>query len=70
MKKATRQVFAIVRLDKFLAEVSPPENTITVKEVVLTQEEAESEVHRLNAINRDKGCHYFWHTTRDRKSVV
>ena len=64
MRRTTKHVFAVIRVDKFLADVSPPVNTITVKEVVLTQEEAESEVRRLSAINSDKDCLYFWQMTR------
>jgi len=62
--KNVRHVFAVVRIDQFLTDVSPPENTITVKEIVLTQEEAEEEVQRLNKLNCDKNCLYFWQKTR------
>jgi hypothetical protein len=64
MKRTTKHVFAVIRLDKFLTDVAPPENTITVKEVVLTRVEAESEVQRLNALNGDKDRLYFWQMTR------
>ena len=64
MRRNTKYVFAVVRIDNFLADVSPPVNAITIKEVVLTQEEAESEVRRLSAMNSDKNCLYFWQRTR------
>jgi hypothetical protein len=34
-----------------------------VKEVVLTAELAQQEVDRLNLINTDKNCRYFWEGT-------
>jgi hypothetical protein len=40
------------------------ENSFTVKEIVRTQDIAESEVKRLNEVNADKDCLYFWQTTR------
>jgi hypothetical protein len=36
---------------------------VTVKEVVLTAEEAQDEVIRLNKLNGDKGCVYYWQST-------
>ena len=36
---------------------------VKVKEVVLTAEEARSEVMRLNALNAGKGCRYFYQAT-------
>jgi hypothetical protein len=38
--------------------------TVTVKEVLLSQERAEVEVERLNKLNSEKGCRYFWQYTR------
>jgi hypothetical protein len=64
MRKTTKHVFAVVRLDNFLSDVAPPANAVTVKEVVLTQQEAENEVQRLNAVNSGKNCLYFWQMTR------
>jgi hypothetical protein len=37
---------------------------ITVKEIVLTKEEAQREVDRLNGLNRNKQSTYFWQLTR------
>ena len=59
-REPSEHVFAIVRFDRFLSL----ENAFTVKEIVRTQEEAESEVKRLNEVNADKDCTYFWQTTR------
>lgn len=53
--------FAVVRLDE-----GPGDDTgrITVKEIFWTLEHAEQEVARLNELNADKGCRYFWTPTR------
>jgi hypothetical protein len=37
---------------------------VTVKEVVRSQDLAEVEVTRLNALNEGKGVRYWWQTTR------
>jgi hypothetical protein len=55
------QVYAIVRLDLF---IDNQEHAVTVKEVVPTLDEAEAEVKRLNLLNSDKDCRYFWQATR------
>src|SRR5205809_523724 len=58
-------VFAILRLDRAaVPDVLPDKDLITVKKVVWTQEVAEREVRRLNALNADKGCVYYWQLTR------
>jgi hypothetical protein len=36
---------------------------VCVKEVVMTVEEAQQEVARLNALNVGKGCRYYWQST-------
>ena len=64
MKKTTKHVFVVIRLDTFLLGKGEIERAVTVKEVVMTQEEAEAEVRRLSSINNDKGCNYFWRITR------
>jgi hypothetical protein len=56
--------FAVVRRDEFLENPDSLEDIITIKEVVWTQEQAESEVSRLNALNAHKGVKYFWRMTR------
>ena len=60
-RKPSQHVYAVVRFD---ASMSAPENSFTVKEIVGTQAIAESEVKRLNEVNADKHCTYFWQTTR------
>lgn len=61
-----RPAFAIVRVDTFQPENEEPDprNRITVKRVVWDQATAEAEMTRLNGLNRDKGCLYFWQPTR------
>ena len=61
-EKRNTPVYAVVRIDENLSETL--ENCITIKEIVWTIEEAESEVARLNELNRSKGCRYFWQHTR------
>jgi hypothetical protein len=63
-------VYAIIRLDEFLSGAAPDRNLITVKKVVRSQEEAEREVHRLNKLNADKGCQYFYQITRLEREPV
>jgi hypothetical protein len=58
------QAFAIVRVDKFQESTVAPENKITVKKIVWDENIARSEVDRLNAINKEKNCSYFWQVTR------
>jgi hypothetical protein len=42
---------------------APGPARISVKEVVMTVEEARREVVRLNALNAGKACTYYWQTT-------
>ena len=60
-RKPSEHVYAIVRFDRAMQSW---ENSFTVKEIVRTQDIAESEVKRLNELNADKDCLYFWQTTR------
>jgi hypothetical protein len=53
--------FAIVRIDR---DQKADEHRYTVKRVVWSEELAESEVERLNAVNADKNCLYLWQYTR------
>jgi hypothetical protein len=64
MKRTARHVFAVVRVDAFQSSDSPWQNRITVKEVVQTEQEARTEVERLNTLNKAKGAVYFWQITR------
>lgn len=38
-------------------------SNVTIKEVVMTVEEAQREVMRLNALNDGKGCQNYWQST-------
>jgi len=60
-RQASEHVYAIVRFDRF---VQSSEDSFTVIEIVGAQAIAESEVKRLNEVNADKDCAYFWQTTR------
>jgi len=62
MRKIKTPVYAVIRVDNCPSGIL--ENSITVKEIVWRLEEAETEVARLNEINRSKGCRYFWQSTR------
>lgn len=55
------QVYAVLRFDP---EMPSLEHQVTVKEVLSSQELAEAEVARLNALNAAKGCRYSWQATR------
>lgn len=63
-------VYAVVRADTFQPDDVPQEERITVKKIVLSQENAEREVARLNALNIDKGVIYFWQMTRMERSAA
>lgn len=54
------QVYGVVRVDDYLEG----EDAITVMEVLPTPGEAKAEVERLNLLNADKHCHYFYLATR------
>jgi len=60
-RKPSEHVYAVIRFDRHMQSW---ENAFTVKEIVRTQDIAESEVKRLNELNADKDCLYFWQTTR------
>jgi hypothetical protein len=53
--------FAIVRVE---AEIERDEERFTVTRIVWDEDVAEAEVSRLNELNDDKGCRYFWQATR------
>jgi len=55
-------VYPIVRIDMPLT--GDPQNQVTVVKVLTTQLEAEAEIARLNQINADKSCTYFYCTSR------
>ena len=54
------QVYAVIRVDDYAIL----EDSVTVKEVLPTMDQAAEEVERLNRLNKDKQAHYFWQTTR------
>lgn len=58
------EVYAVLRFDSFHGSDTPPEVTITVKQVVRSRELAEAEVARLNALNGGEGVRYWWQATR------
>ena len=69
MKRPNTPAYAVVRLDCFqidggAVDAVRLERAITVKEVLLDQAQAEAEVERLNKLNADKECRYFWQHTR------
>lgn len=54
-----RPGYAVFRIDEYDIAGIPKEQLVTIKEVWSSQEQAEAEVARLNAIKADKGCRYF-----------
>jgi hypothetical protein len=62
--KGQRGVYAVLRYDGFHADTTPPEQLVTVKEIVETQELAEREVERLNALHDRSEIKYWWQFTR------
>lgn len=59
-----RHVFAVIRLDDFRAATAPLEDSFSATKVFLTEEAAEQEASRLNALNSDKDCRYVIQVTR------
>ena len=55
------QVYAVIRIE---AELTDPEQAVSVTEILPTIEQAEAEVARLNRVNAAKGCRYVWQATR------
>lgn len=69
------QAYVVVRVDQLSGARGVDEEStgpaiaiggysITVKEVVLSLDEATHEVDRLNALNADEECSYYWQGTR------
>lgn len=56
-------MYPIVRIDTPFDQ-NYPTNTVTVVKVLTSQQSAENEVSRLNQINSDKSCVYFYCTSR------
>jgi hypothetical protein len=59
-----RPGYAVVRIDEYDIPGIPKDQLITVKEVWLSQEQADAEVARLNAVNADKSCRYLAYYAR------
>lgn len=62
-----QRAWAVIRVDSSDVEASRAEDLvhrIVIREVVLDQATADSEVERLNLLNRDKGAYYFAQVTR------
>lgn len=57
------EVYAIIRWEGFHGNDAAPDVLVTVKEIVRSQELAEAEVLRLNALNESKGVRYWWQST-------
>ena len=60
-REPSEHVYAIVRFDRFQDSA---EHSFTVKAIVRSRDIAELEVKRLNEVNADKDCTYFWQITR------
>jgi hypothetical protein len=56
-------VYPVVRIDTPIDQTDP-KSRITVVKVLTSQVAAEAEVSRLNQINADKSCIYFYCTSR------
>ena len=59
-----RHAYAIIRVDDYFGPDRPVEHNITVKKVVATIDEAESEVGRLNGLRAGRRGRYAWKLTR------
>jgi hypothetical protein len=57
-------VFAVIRIDGPFDTGTDIQHRVTVKEVVRDLGIAQAEVDRLNTLNQDKKCKYFWQATR------
>ena len=62
--KSHKQVYAVLRYDDFQNSATPIENRISVVRVVHDEATAKAEAQRLNDLNSEKGCRYFWQATR------
>jgi hypothetical protein len=56
-------VYPIVRVDNPFDQ-NYPTNTVAVVKVLMSQTDAESEMSRLNQLNANKGCVYFYCKSR------
>ena len=72
--KNVDHAYAVIRIDKGRVSVWGIQQVndvdrITVKEIVWSKEKAQEEVSRLNELNKDKNCFYFWQLTRVTKRI-
>jgi hypothetical protein len=58
-------VFGILRFDGFFSADATPETTVTIKEVVRTEELAIAEVQRLNALRGERNSVRYWWQSLD-----
>ena len=58
-----QHIYAILRYETDADEKVPIDLRITVKKVVYDPHYSESEVKRLNVLNKDKGAYYFCQLT-------
>jgi hypothetical protein len=64
IQKQMQHVYAIVRCEADDYPNPDPAARITVKKIVWTEDRAEAEVVRLNALGAEKGVRYFVQMTR------
>ncbi|MEY4394997.1 MAG: hypothetical protein ACO3GX_16885 [Gemmataceae bacterium] len=58
-------IYAIIRLERdVITGELLDRNLVTIKKLVRSRENAEQEVDRLNKLNSDKGCDYYFQITR------
>ena len=58
-------IYAIIRLERdVITGGLLDRNLVTIKKLVRSREIAEQEVDRLNKLNSDKGCDYYFQITR------
>jgi hypothetical protein len=58
------EVFVVLRADLFHERDTALETLVTAKQVLLSREQAESEVRRLNALHPDGRVHYWFTPSR------
>ena len=63
MESRFEPVFVVLRYDAFQVG-APPQESVTIKEVVRSQDIAEAEVARLNSLNAEKDVRYWWKYAR------
>lgn len=53
------RAFPIIRID-FPLDTEEPEHSVKIVRVYFDEEVAKSEVDRLNSVNAEKGCKYYY----------